>query len=144
MIAETSTVPSRAYLEELTVRMDTLCRFVEAQGNSSDFREEALSIADGMVKRALQVMNALRDCKGSVVSLHELRQTLSVMSLVSVVRDYDRALNDLQNAIGDEVHKHELWTQTPDSSGRDTLDSLEATHLELHNVMRELVGAVAV
>jgi hypothetical protein len=128
MIAETSTVPSRAYLEELTVRMDTLCRFVEAQGNSSDFREEALSIADGMVKRALQVM----------------RQTLSVMSLVSVVRDYDRALNDLQNAIGDEVHKHELWTQTPDSSGRDTLDSLEATHLELHNVMRELVGAVAV
>jgi hypothetical protein len=140
-----SALISKQYLEELTIRLDTITRFMESQENGNGYRAEAMSIAAAMVKRACELRNTLAARKADKsLSLDELRDALSGMSLVSVVRDYDRALNDLQNAVGDQVHEYEVNTETPDSSGRDTLDALEAVHLKLHNIMRELVGAVAV
>jgi hypothetical protein len=146
MIAETTTMPSRKYLEELTVRLDTITRFMESQGNSDGCRDEALSIANAMVSRAIQLRDALGVCKGThqTLNLDQLRDALSGMSLAANIAEYDRALTGLQNAIGDEVYEYESSTQTPDNAGRDTLDALEAIHLQLHNVMRELVGATAI
>jgi hypothetical protein len=139
------TIPSRSYLEELTIRLDTITRFMESQGNGDGYRDEALSLSRAMVQRACELRNILAARKlNKTLSLDQLRDTLSGMSLVSVVRDYDRALTDLQNAIGDQVHERESATETPDSSGRDTLDALEADHLRLHNIMRELVGSAAI
>lgn len=140
MTAETDAILSRRDLDELTVRLDLVGRFIESHGNSAGYRDEALSIAEDMVKKAGELRDTLAARKGSVVTLtlDQLRDTLSGMSLAAVVLDYDRALNDLQNEIGDEVHEHESASETPDSAGRDTLDALEAVHLKLHNVMREL------
>jgi hypothetical protein len=144
-MTETNALPSRRDLDELTVRLDLVGRFIEEHGNSAGYENEALSIAEAMVKRACELRNTLAARKGTnkPLTLDQLRDTLSGMSLAAVVRDYDRALNDLQNAIGDQVHEREVANEVPDSAGRDTLDALEAVHLRLHNVMRELVGAAA-
>ena len=145
MTAETDAILSRRDLDELTVRLDLVGRFIESHGNSAGYRDEALSIAEDMVKKARELRDTLAARKGNkTLSLDQLRDTLSGMSLAAVVLDYDRALNDLQNEIGDEVHEHESASETPDAAGRDTLDALEAVGLKLHNVMRELVGAAAV
>jgi hypothetical protein len=139
-------IPTRAYLEEPTIRLDTITRFVEAQGHSSaECRDEAVSIAREMVKRAAQLRETLRVSKGTntTLTLDQLRDTLSGMALCAIVREYDRALNELQNVIGDEVYAYEATNERPDSAGRDALDNLEAVHLKLHTVMREIVGAAA-
>lgn len=141
---ETNVMPRRQDIDELTIRLDLVGRFIETHGNSAGYRDEALSIAEAMVKKAVQLRDTLSARKvNNMLSLDELRDTLSGMSLAAGVLDYDRALNDLQNAIGDQVHENEVGHEIPDGAGRDTLDALEAVHLKLHNVMRELVGAKA-
>lgn len=138
LIAEA--IPDRKYLEELTTRMGTLCRFVEVQGESEGFRTEALAVADSMVTRALQLRKSLKARKVNTLSLDDLSATLAGMSLVSIIRDYDRALYELQNLIGDESHNHEAASHRPDVENRDALDRLEVDHLRLHDIMRELVA----
>lgn len=142
---ETNVMPRRQDMDELVIRLDLVARFIEEHGNSAGYRDEALSICEAMVTKAGQLRDTLTARKlNKTLSLDELRDALSGMSLAAVVLGYDRALNDLQNEIGDEVHEKESATETPDGAGRDTLDALEAVHLKLHNVMRELVGAAAV
>lgn len=142
MIAETDAILSRRDLDELTIRLDLVGRFIETHGNSAGYRDEALSIAEAMVRKAGELRDTVAACKGKkTLSLDQLREALSGMSLATVVLDYYRSINDLQNEIGDEVHEHESATETPDSAGRDTLDALEAVQLKLHIVMNELVGA---
>jgi len=144
-MTETNAMPRRQDIDELTIRLDLVGRFIETHGNSAGYRDEALSIAEAMVKKAAELRDTLAARKlNKTLSLDELRDTLSGMSLAAGVLDYDRALNDLQNEIGDEVHEKEAATETPDVAGRDFQDLLEAVHLKLHNVMRELVGAAAV
>lgn len=145
MIGETNVIPNRRDLDELTVRLDLVGRFIESRGNSTSYRDEALSIAEAMVKKGAELRDTLAArTVNKTLSLDELRDALAGLSLAVVLRDYDRALNDLQNTIGDQVHEHETATETPDGAGRDILDALEAVHLKLHNIMRELVGAAAV
>lgn len=148
-LTETNAIPNRRYLEELTIRMDTLGRYIESQGNREgflgDYRDEALSIAREMVQRAQALCDTLAARKlNKTVSLEQLRQSLSGMSLVSVVRDYDRAMTDLQNFVGDQVHDREVANEAADVAGRDSLDALESEHLRLHRIMREICGAASV
>lgn len=139
-----SALISRQYLEELTIRLDTITRFMKSQNNAWG-REEAMSIADDMVKRAGQLRDTLAARKGiTSLSLDELRGRLSGMSLCGIVAEYDRSLTEVQNALGDTVDAYERATETPDRSGRDALDLMESDHLQLHNVMREIAGAEAI
>ena len=132
-------------MQELVIRLDLVGRFIETHGNSAGYRDEAQAICESMVKRAGELRDTLAVHKlDKTLSLDQLREALSSMALVSCVREYDRAIGDLQNLIGDEVHEHESATETPDGAGRDFLDSLEAVALRLHNVMRELCGAAAI
>lgn len=139
-----SALISRQYLEELTIRLSTITRFMESHDNAWG-QEESMSIADDMLKRARQLSAALDTSKGiTSLSLEELRGRLSSMALCGIVADYDKALTALQNAIGDRVDAYERATERPDVSGRNVLDRLEFSHRALHSVMREIAGAEAI
>lgn len=139
-----SAVAETNAMQELTIRLDLVGRFIETHGNSAGYVSEALAICEAMVSKAAELRDTLAARKNATLSLDQLRGALSGFSLLSVVATYDRAIENLQNEIGDQVHEHEEATETPDGAGRDTLDALEAVHLKLHNVMRELVGAAAI
>ena len=135
-------VPTRKYMQELVDRLETITRFMESQDYAWG-REEAMSIVDAMIKRASQLRDSLGPRERDM-SLDELRGRLSAMALCAIIADYDKAIGDLQNAVGDQVQNHERATETPDSRGRDVLDFLEVSHLRLRNVMRTIAGAAAV
>jgi len=140
----TEAIPDRKYLEEVATRMETLCSLIEVQGESEGFRDEALDVASQMVQRAMQLRNSLQTRRGKALSLADLGDTLSGMSLCEVVRTYDRELYELQNLLGDESHDREVRTRTADVAGRNALDRLERDHGLLHVAMRELARAAAV
>ena len=137
-------IPARQYLEELSQRMETLCSLIEVQGESEGFRDEALDVASQMVQRAMQLRNSLQTRRGKALSLADLGDTLSGMSLCEVVRTYDRELYELQNLLGDESHDREVATQKPSVVLRDALDRLERDHGLLHVAMRELARAAVI
>ena len=141
-----SVMISRQYLEELTIRLSTITRFMESQGNGNGYRAEMMSIARDMVMRAGQLRDAMaaRKSTNQPLSLDALRETLSGMSLCGIIADYDKALTEVQNALGDQVDAYERATETADISGRDALDLMESDHLQLHNVMRSIASAEAI
>lgn len=134
-------IPARAYLEELSRRMDEVCRLMKIAGETGPWKDEALSISDSMVVRAGQLRDALWDRRVNTLSLQELGEVLSGMALCEVVRTYDRELYELQNLIGQESHDQETASQKADVSGREALDCLERVHRALDVVMRQLAGA---
>lgn len=146
MSAETTALPSKMALDELTTRLELVNRFVESHGNSAGYVDESLVICQSMVKAAGQLRDTLAARKGTnqPLSLDALRETLSGTSLLSVVAEYDRAIENLENEIFDQVHEKEAASEAPDVDGRDALDRLSVVHLALHNCMRQLVGAAVI
>jgi hypothetical protein len=144
MIAATAltAIPNRQFLEELMIRLDTLCRYMSIQGDTDGYLDEGVSIAGAMVQRAGALRDSLRAAKGQTqtVSLAELGALMDGFGLVPILRSYDRLMSELQNEVGDEVRNREIEMQAPDVPGRDVLDKLEAEHFQLHRIIREVVA----